>query len=499
VPGFAEIAHRNRTVITVFVLIVLLPAGIFTALMIRAVRSERLRADYQRAQRQKHIIRLVEADLNNWLFSTHPESALSKAVLRFQVDGDRIVFPEFRLSLPSTAAPHRLPLPSTADVTSITRESIVERYHPRIQAFLRDLNAGRNSGAQFFLRLKAVVVRLPGREEGYVLDAQPLIEYLDRRLAEFCAAETFSATVRGRDFREATTQGNAGAPGVALGLEGFPFFEIVFRESHVPGVASVREHAFAYSMAVLFLVTVLGSIFLHRAVSHDVRLSHLRTDFVAAVSHEFRSPLSSILALSERLESSRVHEPEKLAQYHGIIGQEARRLNALVTRLLNFAQIEEGKKVYSFERVDLASVAQEAVHVCRDSLRSDRIHLGEPAAPLWVHGDGTALRHCIQNVIENGAKYSALDAPVTITCTAENGFHVVEVRDAGIGIPSSEQRRIFEKFYRGTQAAELNGQGIGIGLALVKQVIDSHGGSIVVDSQVGRGTRFRMLLPRAEA
>ena len=477
---------------------VLVPAGIFSALIIRAVRSDRIRADYQTTERQKHIVRLVEADLNNWLFSTHAESAISKALLTFRVDGDRIVFPEYQLALPSTAAPARRPLPPTSDATSITRQSISERYHPRIQAFLRDLRAGRNSGAQFFLRLKAVIVRLPGRNEGYVLDAGPLIEYVDRRLAEFCAAETFSATVRGRDFREHTAQQAADGAGLALGLEGFPFFEVVFRESGASPAAGIRQHAFAYAMAALFLVTVLGSIFLHRAVSHEVRLSRLRSDFVAAVSHEFRSPLSSILALSERLESFRVQDADKLAQYHGIIGQEARRLNALVTRLLSFAQIEEGRMVYSFERVDLAAVAKEAVHVCRDSLRSDRIRLGESGAPLWVRADGTAVRHCIQNLIENGAKYSPPDAPVTITCTTGNGFHVVEVRDDGIGIPLSEQHKIFEKFYRGAQAAELDGRGIGIGLALVKHVIDSHGGSIAVDSQVGRGSRFRVCLPRAE-
>lgn len=497
VRGLAEIAGRNRTVITLFVLMVVLPAGIFSALMIRAVRSDRIRADYQRTQRQRHIIRLVEADLNNWLFSAHAESAISKAVLRFRVDGDRIVFPEFQLALPSKAAAGRLPVPSTSAPTSVTRESITERYHPRIQAFLRDLNAGRNSGAQFFLRLKAVIVRVPGRDEGYVLDAQPLMAHVDRRLAEFCATETFTATVRGRDFR--ADDPHSDPTGIALGLEGFPFFEIVFRESDASGVAGVREHAFAYVMAVLFLVTVPGSVFLHRAVSHEARLSRLRADFVAAVSHEFRSPLSSILALSERLESSRVHDAGKLAQYHAIIGQEARRLNDLVTRLLNFAQIEEGKKVYSFERVDLAAVAEEAVHVCRDSLRSDRIHLGGHNTALWVRADETALRHCIQNLIENGAKYSAPHVPVTISCTTENGFHVVEVRDGGIGISPSEQHRIFEKFYRGAQAAELNGQGIGIGLALVKHVIDGHGGSIALDSQVGRGSRFRIRLPRAEA
>jgi signal transduction histidine kinase len=499
VRTLAEVVSRNRTVITLFVLMVLLPAVIFSALITRAVRSERIQADYQNTQRQSHIVRLLEADLNNWLFSTRAGSAISKALLRFRLDGDQISFPEYQLSLPSTAPLQRLPLASSTPTTPITRESISQEYYPRIQSFLRDFGAGRHSGAQFFLRLRAVIVRPPGRDDGYVLDAQPLIEYLDSRLAEYCATEPFSASVRGRDFRD-TPSLATDTSGVALGLEGFPFFEIVFRESEMVGSTNLRQHAFAYSMAALFLVTVLGSLFLYRAMSHEVRLSRLRTDFVAAVSHEFRSPLSSILALTERLSSARVHDSEKLAQYHQIIGQEARRLSQLVTRLLHFAQIEEGKKAYSLERVDLLDVAREAVRACGDSADPARIQLLETGtAPLWVWADGTALQHCIQNLIENGLKYSPPNAPVTIACASANGHHIVDVRDRGIGIPQSEQRKIFEKFYRGYEASELNSQGIGLGLALVKHIIDRHGGSIVVESQPGHGSCFRLLLPRMEA
>jgi two-component system phosphate regulon sensor histidine kinase PhoR len=237
----------------------------------------------------------------------------------------------------------------------------------------------------------------------------------------------------------------------------------------------------------------------YRGVSQEVRLSQLRTDFVSAVSHEFRSPLSSILALSERLESSRVRDPAKLAQYHQVIGQEARRLSALVTRLLEFAQIEEGKKVYSFERVELVGIACEALQSCHYPVRQERIRLcGEDAAPLWVRADRIALRHCIQNLIENAVKYSPSDSPIAVTCASASGSNVVEVHDRGIGIPLAEQGRIFEKFYRGRQASELDVQGVGIGLALVRHVMERHGGSVSVQSQPGQGSRFRLHLPRAE-
>lgn len=287
---------------------------------------------------------------------------------------------------------------------------------------------------------------------------------------------------------------------MSLGLEGFPFFEIVFFESAAARSPGIRQHAFAYSMGGLFLVTVLGTLFLYRAVSHEVRLSRLRTDFVAAVSHEFRSPLSSIMALSERLSSARVHDPEKLDQYHQVINQESRRLSQLVARLLNFAQIEDGRKVYARARVDLMRVVRDAADGCCGSVPSGRVQLQDcESGPLWVNGDSTALQHAIQNVIDNALKYSPSESPVTVACASDSEFNMVEVSDRGIGIPEAEQRKIFEKFYRGPQASELNGQGIGIGLALVKHVIDGHGGSIVVESRPDHGTCFRLRLPRMEA
>lgn len=490
-----HILGRNRRVIVLFVLMVLLPASIFSVLIVGAVRSERVRAEYERTQRQRHIVRLVEADLNNWLFSTRPEAAPSKALLRFQLAGDQITFPEFRLSLPYNESPQRRPFDAMPTGDQPTAQAITDYYHPRIQAFLRDLSTGRNSGAQYFLRLRAVIIRPPGRDDGYVLDVQRVIEHVNERLADFCATENFSAAVwigdaENRSPRDAD----------AFALEGFPFFHVIFDESAAASLTDFRQRAFPYSMALLVVVTVLGSIFVHRAVSHEMRLSQLRSDFVAAVSHEFRSPLSSILALCERLESVRVHTPEKLGQYHEIIGQDARRLSTLVTRLLDFALIEEGKKVYSPERVELFAIARDAIQSCHHLLRPERVRLsGEEAAPLWVRADPAAVRHCIQNLLENAVRYSPPDSPITVACSYEDGAAFLDVHDRGIGIPLPEQAKIFEKFYRGQQASELNVQGVGIGLALVKHIVESHGGSVGVESHPGQGSRFRLRFPAAEA
>jgi signal transduction histidine kinase len=488
--------RRNRHVILLFGVMVLLPVLIFGALILRAVRSEQTEMVRQRAERQQRVLHLVEADLENWLMSGQPDGAISGALFTFELQGDHIVFPRFQLSLPAEAASRPNPLPSASRSDAPTSETIATQYYPRIQAFLRDLHAGRNSGAQFFLRLGAVIVRLPGGGGGYVLEAKTLLDHVNGRLVDFCAGESFAGTLRISDFRA----GEKGPIVDAFAIKGFPFFQVIFSESDPGGRAAVLARAFPYSMALLLGVMLLSSLFVYRAISQEARLSRLRTDFVSAVSHEFRTPLSSILALSERLESARIRDPEKLDEYHHVIGREARRLSALVTRLLDFAQMAEGKSVYTFERVALVPIAREAIQSCHDTGPSQRIALREEsAAPLWIRADRTALRHCIQNLIENAIKYSPPDSPITVTCGSANGSSLVEVQDRGIGVPVAEQDRIFEKFYRGRQAAELNVQGVGIGLSLVKHVMESHGGDVSVESRPGEGSRFRLRLPRAEA
>jgi signal transduction histidine kinase len=491
VRDLAHTLRRRQKIVALFVFMVLLPAAVFTVLIVRGMRSERLRVADENAQRRRQIVRLVEADLKNWLFSPAPGGAHDQALLSFEVRGDRMVFPEFGLSLSAQESPQQRPFDVGPPEGRPTRESIAEQYFPRIEAFRRDLGLGRNAGAQYFPRLRAIIIQAPGASQGYVVDVGTVLAHVNARLAEFAGPESASGTVWIREAR--TSQ----PPANGFALEGFSFFEVTFDEAPSGAAAWLRGQAFPYSMSLLVLVTVLGSVFVYRAISHETRLTRLRSDFVAAVSHEFRSPLSSILALSERLE--RIHDPERLTEYHRIIRKDAQRLSALVARLLDFALIEDGRKVYARERVDLSAAAREAIDACRDAARPDRIRLlGAGDQPRWVEADPTALHHALQNIIENAAKYSPSDAPIEVQCHSVNGSHAVDVQDRGIGIPAADQARIFEKFYRGPGVSALNVQGVGIGLALVRHVVDSHGGSIDVVSQPGEGSRFSLRLPKAE-
>jgi signal transduction histidine kinase len=486
-------AFRSLTVsrrpLVLFALMVLLPVVIFTVLIARAVRNDRVQAAASETQRQRQVARLFEREFSSWIFSPEPDGAVARAAFRFRLDGNQILIPEFQLALPVVA---QVPRPRTDALPpdGVTAQVITEFYYPRILVLLRDFK----SGAQYFLRLRSLIVLLPGSIDGYAIDVPQIVTRADAWLAELCAGTSFKGSLRIGDLQDRPVAAAAGPFGVA----GFPFFQIVFERDGAAAAGNFGQHAFAYSMSFLFVLTSIGSFVVYRAMSHDVRLSELRSDFVSAVSHEFRSPLSSMLVLLERLDATRVRDPEKLAEYHAVIRRDAQRLAALVSRLLDFAQIENGKQHYALARADLVAIARDAVDASRHLSREDRLKLLDAGGePLWILGERAALQDCIQNLIENAVKYSAPGQPIEVTCWSTTNAHVVAVRDRGVGIPPAEQEHIFEKFFRGRHATEMNVPGIGIGLALVKHVIESHGGSVTVDSEPGAGSRFLLHLPKA--
>jgi signal transduction histidine kinase len=484
---------RNRRLVALFALMVVLPGFIFSALMVRAISNEQLRLAYGRIERQREIVRHAEAQLNAWLFSAAPDSARSLSLLRFTTTGDEIAFPDFDLVLPAAAAPRLRPFDAAPVGGELRADAVTTHYYPRVQVFLRDSHAGRHTGAQYFLRLRALVVQTRGDRDGYVIGSDPVVSYVNERLSELCKGESFAAQVW-----VAQAERSAARTSETYGLADFPFFEVAFTESGVPAALAVRQNAFTYSMTALIAIAVLGSVFVHRAVSQEVKLAELRKDFVAAVSHEFRSPLSSIALLAERLVSQRTMAPGQLAEYHRVIESDARRLSALVSRLLEFGRIEEGKAMYHFAVVDLADVTRDVIEPSAHR-PSSRVCFEPVAGPLWIRGDRTAISHAVQNLIENANKYSAPATPIDVTCSSGDGTHVIEVRDRGMGIAPADQPRIFEKFYRSPAVMTSGVQGVGVGLALVKHIVEAHGGSVSVRSRVGEGSVFRLAFPAVEA
>jgi two-component system phosphate regulon sensor histidine kinase PhoR len=255
-------------------------------------------------------------------------------------------------------------------------------------------------------------------------------------------------------------------------------------------------------VGLAMLIAVVGLVIIVRASIQERRLAALQGDFVANVSHELKTPLASVRMFAELLLTRRVPSADKRKEYLSIIVGESERLSSLIDNVLDFAKVERGKDAYQFDAGDLAEVAKRAVEVL--GYRAERlgIELTADVEPAPVELDARALELALINLIDNALKYATGTAMVTVWVRPEpperGGGARARVVDSGPGIPPEEQKRIFDRFVRGSRATETHVRGSGIGLALVKHITDTHGGTVEVLSPVtrdGRGTAFEMVLP----
>jgi signal transduction histidine kinase len=252
----------------------------------------------------------------------------------------------------------------------------------------------------------------------------------------------------------------------------------------------------AIGMMMLFLLS--GTYFIARAIRREAYVSRLQSDFVSAVSHEFRSPLTSMRQLSEILAEGRVPSEERRQLYYETLVGETNRLERLVETLLNFGRMEARAKKYKFQELDAGRLAQDAAAAFERELGRDRKIECAGESHCWIRADAEALAVALRNLLDNAVKYSPPDARVGVEWARAGAQVAIVVRDQGVGIPAAERRSIFEKFVRGSAAAALNVGGTGVGLAMVRQIVAAHGGEIRVESEPGSGSRFTILLPAVE-
>jgi signal transduction histidine kinase len=280
-------------------------------------------------------------------------------------------------------------------------------------------------------------------------------------------------------------------------LTAFPFLEASFFERNQTLWRSyIRRYFLFYATALLLLGAGAGLFFTYRAVAREVEVSRMKSGFVSSVSHEFRTPLSAIEALLERLESGKVRDEEMLQRYYRASRQEVQRLTRMVNQLLDFARLEEGRAEFSREIIDLNQLAVEAIQSFRNLGFGERLlDALDMEGQLTVSVDKSAVYQCIHNLIDNALKYSPKESPVTVRTGWQEGRAFLQVKDQGPGVPPAEQSKIFEQFYRagGTDAGGV--QGAGIGLALVKRVMEAHGGGVTLESHPGEGSRFQLNFP----
>lgn len=237
-------------------------------------------------------------------------------------------------------------------------------------------------------------------------------------------------------------------------------------------------------------------------VFHDVtdlkRLERVRKDFVANVSHELRTPLTSIKGYIEALIDGAKDDPKKCAEFLGIIEKHANQLNALLSDLLQLSTIESGQYQWRRGPVSVGDLIGKAVHLLRPlaEKKGQTISVAPAERVGAVIGDADKLTEVLINLIENAIKYTPDGGRITVETRTGEGAVEIAISDTGIGIPSKEIPRIFERFYRIDRARSREIGGTGLGLSIVKHIVEAHGGRVSVESQSGKGSRFVVTLPK---
>ena len=260
------------------------------------------------------------------------------------------------------------------------------------------------------------------------------------------------------------------------------------------------RNSFLQSAGVSFLVLVIllcGVALTIRATDREARLAQAKSNFVANVSHELKTPLSLISLFSEILELGRVKNEEKKIEYYRIIRHESLRLNKMIDNILDFSKIEAGRKKYDFADGDMAEVIENVLSSYRYQIINSgfdiQTNIQPDLPPVLI--DREAMAQAISNLLDNAIKYSGEVKQLSITMEVRGTDLSIEIADHGIGIPRAEHAKIFEKFYRVGNGLVHDVKGSGLGLSLVKHIIEAHQGTISVESEVRRGSRFTILLP----
>ncbi len=260
---------------------------------------------------------------------------------------------------------------------------------------------------------------------------------------------------------------------------------------------SLYKNIFFWTVLALLVIVFFGSGLIIRTLVQELNLLNLKSAFIASVSHEFKTPLTAMGAVLERLLSGEVKESKKIEEYYKILSHDSERLKRLVKNVLDFTKIEDGKRDYRFAAMDIIRLVRHEVDNFHDENKMSglKVETKIDAAVPSVFADEEAMSQALHNVLDNAAKFSGSDKNIEVKVIRQQDKVQIAVQDRGVGIPENEQKKVFEKFYRGKQSSSVSPTGTGLGLTLVKHIMEAHSGDIVIKSQPGKGTCVSLILP----
>jgi signal transduction histidine kinase len=264
--------------------------------------------------------------------------------------------------------------------------------------------------------------------------------------------------------------------------------------------AHTTELTLGLLIAVLVLAIGIGSWLIVSSLNAELKLARQKTDFVSNVSHELKTPLTSIRMFSELLAENRVSDAAKQRSYLQIITAEAARLTRLINNVLDFSRMERGEKKYDFKPCDLTEIVRATAETFRPHLETTgfKFDCELPSAPISIRGDADALSQIIVNLLSNAEKYSNGGREIAIQLAQKQSplpHAEIKVLDRGSGIPRGSEEKIFEKFYRAHDSLSSGIQGSGLGLTIARQIARAHGGDVIYETRDGGGSCFVLRLP----
>ncbi len=275
-----------------------------------------------------------------------------------------------------------------------------------------------------------------------------------------------------------------------------------------PGIISAQARAKTLTVGLLvalLLVSILtGGFVVVRMLRSELRLAEQKTGFVANVSHELKTPLTSIRLFAEMLRDGRQPDPEKQRTYLGIMVSEAERLTRLINNVLDFSRHRRGGRLYTPRPLEMAGLCRELVEIQQVRLRHDgfTVEFVADVPEAWVRADPEAVKQALLNLLSNAEKYSPTEKWIRVAVRRDGSWCVASVADHGAGIPPGQEARIFEEFYRGDDSPTATVRGTGLGLTISRAIARDHGGDLLfvpAGGGDGRGSTFELRLPLAGA
>ncbi|MFW6140824.1 MAG: ATP-binding protein [Acidobacteriota bacterium] len=281
--------------------------------------------------------------------------------------------------------------------------------------------------------------------------------------------------------------------------ENFPPWRVNFfsAENGDFNVMNLRKSFYFWTILTILILLTFGAFLVVRTVSHEMEILRLKSDFVSSVSHEFKTPITAIKTLIERLQQGKIRSLDKRKKYYSIISKDVDKLGSLVRNILDYSKVDAQKKRYYFQKTDIGQQIREEIADFKKDKIYEKIKIKaqiETNIPS-INIDREAFSLALSNLLENAVKFSPDQKAILVAAKQEGETIQVDIKDKGMGIDPSETDRIFDKFYQGKNTDQKSLGGTGLGLTLVKQVMEAHEGKVKVKSKMGEGSAFSLIFP----